>query len=458
MKHGSTPTKRKANVMRALLDARGLEDHLARLLSAEGKAPFAFHLVSLCPHDLFSFRSPSCDVLEAGEVVAGLAGVGRGNNAVARLGPGKFAVVQRRRGALSRVAALADRISAKLSTLADAHSNELVCNVGTVELAEDCATPFQLMQCAETALDAEKARHSADPSPFGNATLKPGSRVRAVRRALCDALAQDQFELFYQPVVSTTTMATVQYEALIRWKHSSQKYISPDHFIPAAERVGIIADIDRWVLNKACMEILSHDGSVGVAVNLSPSEFLNSDVSATIERALEDTGLHPRRLTVELTENVFMSFSRHILRQFERIESMGVRLSLDDFGKAYSSLDRLYALPIKSIKIDRSLITPIARCARSRKIVSGIIKLAADLDLLTVAEGVEGEEQVDILRDAGATWLQGFHFGIPAPARIALDGQHTRHPDPCAIGEDWSGSGLSTAASADQPDRINRFV
>jgi EAL domain-containing protein (putative c-di-GMP-specific phosphodiesterase class I) len=180
-----------------------------------------------------------------------------------------------------------------------------------------------------------------------------------------------------------------------------------------------------------------------------------SDVSETIERVLEDTGLHPRRLTVELTESVFMSFSAHVLKQFERIGNMGVKISLDDFGTAYSSFDRLYALPITSIKIDRSLITPIAQCERSRKIVGGIIKLAADLDLLTVAEGVESEEQADILQVAEASWLQGYYFGVPAPARIALASQQPLRPGPCANSGVSSSPGLAAATSI-QPARLTR--
>lgn len=441
--------------MHELLDARGLEDLLGRLLNGSEEATFAFHLVNLRPLDPASCQSPTCAALDAGKAVASLAGVTSRGNAVARLGPGKFAIVQRRRAALARVAVLADRICTRLPTQTSSDCNKLVCDVGTVEFAEKFATPFQLMQSAQTALDTECRRHGATPTPFGGVSLKPGSRVRALTRALRDALDQDQFELFYQPVVSATTRSVVQYEALIRWKHSSHKYISPDQFIPAAESSGIITEIGRWALNRACMDVLTHDGSVGVAVNFSPTEFLNSDVSETIERVLEDTGLHPRRLTVELTESVFMSFSAHVLKQFERIGNMGVKISLDDFGTAYSSFDRLYALPITSIKIDRSLITPIAQCERSRKIVGGIIKLAADLDLLTVAEGVESEEQADILQVAEASWLQGYYFGVPAPARIALASQQPLRPGPCANSGVSSSPGLAAATSI-QPARLTR--
>lgn len=433
LKRSLIRAERKVDAMRELLDAQGLEELLAQLLGANKRAPFALHLVSLYAVDPISCQSSLCAELEAGDITAGLVGLIRPVDALARLAPGKFAVVQQRKAALSQVESLADKISKEFAGLADVNGNELACTVGTVEFAERSGTPFLLMQSAEAALDAQKCTRFVGSSPFGNpllageSPLPRGAGVNKIKRALRDALAEDQLELFYQPVVSAKTGTVVQYEALIRWRHPSLQYVPPVHFIPAAERAGVIAEIGRWALHKACMEILAYDGGIGVAVNLSPVEFLSSDVAATIQRSLEDTGLHPKRLTIELTENVFMSFSMQILKQFERIKDMGVRLSLDDFGAAYSSLARLYALPIKSIKIDRSLITPIAQCDRSRKVIGGIVKLADDLNLTTVAEGVESADQAKILQDVGATWLQGYHFGPPAPAHVALAGQHSPH-------------------------------
>lgn len=441
--------------MHEMLDAQGLEDKLACLLIPGNGSPFAFHLAKVHPVECHLYNLPLFDVLKRGEVASGVARLLRCCDAFARIAPDKFAVVQRRKGVKDRVSAFADKISTQLPLLAGADGDGFACSVGTVEFAEQCATPFQLMQAAELALAAQRRKRIADQSAFNGFPFKPRSGIHAVTQALHEALAQEQFELFYQPIVSATTRSVVQYEALIRWRHPSQRTLSPVHFIPAAEYTGVINDIGCWALNRACMEILAHDSCVGVAVNISPTEFLTSDVSMKVERALEDTGLHPTRLTIELTENVSMPCSGEILRQFERIKDMGVKLGLDDFGAGYSSLARLHELPIHCIKIDRSLISPITRCDRSRKVVSGILKMAAELDLVTVAEGVEVEEQADILRDAGATWLQGYYFGVPAPASTALQERKRFGRDPCGVDDATNPSTTSNGARRHRQIRLD---
>lgn len=439
--------------MHELLDARGLELLLARLQSADSGSKFAFHLAKLHPVD-HELPRPKIELLPGKKITAILADLLCNGERIARLAPDKFAIVQWRDNAVSRVPELADALSAGLSRLADAVGDEPVCSVGTVTLAETCRTPFQLLQCAELALDAEMRRQMPDQASIGGIPLSKRAGRHSFAHAIREALDQEQFELFYQPVVSAKSTKVVQYEALIRWNIPSQQIISPEHFIPAAEKVGVIAEIGCWALNKACMDILAHDGSVGVAVNLSPAEFLTSDVSLTIERTLEDTGLHPKRLTIELTESIIMSCSGQVMRQFERIRDMGVNISLDDFGAGYSSLARLHSLPIQSIKIDRSFIGPLARCNRSRRIIGGILRLAADLNLVAVAEGVEAEDQVEILRDSGATWLQGYYFGAPAPAVFVLQRRQTTGPGSCSKDDTLNEPGRSEIFGPDQDVRM----
>ena len=407
--------------MRELLDAHKLEDILLRLLSAKGRLFFAFHLVEIAHKSASPNGLSDAQMLPAADAAACMDRVFQNVDVIAQLDTNKFAIVQLRPDSEAHLSEMSMDLCSDLSALAHCGHGEVTCFAGTVEFAETFSSPFQLLQRAQLALTKQVRKGVAGQTTDDSVFLASPHSECSVTKALGDAIEHDQFELFYQPIVKSKSRTIAQYEALIRWRQQANTYIPPLQFIPAAERTGVIVEIGRWVLERACRQILAHDGCVGVAVNISPSEFLTSDVSASVEHALEETGLHPRRLTIELTENVFMSFSEPIIQQFERIAGMGVSLSIDDFGMGFSSLARIHALPIKSIKIDRSLVAPIEHSSRSRKVVKSIVKMATDLNLISVAEGVETQRQADLLGEAGATLLQGYFFGPPLPLQMGSE-------------------------------------
>lgn len=417
--------------MRELLDSYKLEDALLRLMETKGNLPFTLHLVEIARKQGRSEENEGTQILPAALATACMDRNLQRIDIIAQLDVSKFAIIQMQPNNSTNFTNWAASICSELAAQDQLNRPQYNCYLGTVEFAEKFSSPFQLMQRAEIALSRQTRKSTTGQTIDDSLPFDFANNPSSITQALCDAIKQEQFELFYQPIVTAKSQAVTQYEALIRWKQKPHTYIPPLRFIPAAERTGVIVEIGRWALEKACRQILAQDGRVGVAVNISPSEFLTSDVSASVEHALEETGLHPRRLTIELTENVFMSFSEAIIEQFERISEMGVSLSLDDFGMGYSSLSRIHALPIKSIKIDRSLVAPIDQDARSRKVVKSIFKMASDLNLLSVAEGVETQRQAEFLDEAGASLLQGHYFGPPLPLETAFATTQPRSSAAC---------------------------
>lgn len=403
--------------MAKVLDICGLQHLLEQLLNhAVNRAPFAFHLVDMVP--AVNSPYPACTTWKtefADEIVNCLTPLISGQDVIAKISNSRIAVIQKERLGQRGADALAVKMRSKLASPENAEWLNVRCLIGTVEIAERSESPQSLMAHAEQAVTGT---NSAGACVFTNhkcpRLLAQGDEI-AVANTLLDALENDQFELFYQPILSSKTLEVAQLEALIRWRHPSKCYIHPNQFIPAAERTGAIVKIGKWALETACREILAKSPNVEVAVNTSAVEFMASDVSQSVERALEETGLYPRRLTIELTETVLLSHSEQLLRQLHRIRDMGVKISVDDFGSGYSSLAYVHTLPIDSIKLDRSFIQYLNSSNRSRLVIDGVLRIARDLKLATVAEGIETKCEADIMRNKGVTYVQGYYFGRPAP-------------------------------------------
>jgi EAL domain-containing protein (putative c-di-GMP-specific phosphodiesterase class I) len=209
-------------------------------------------------------------------------------------------------------------------------------------------------------------------------------------------------------------------EALIRWVHPQRGLISPDGFIPLAEECGLIGVIGEWVVREACRQARAWQeqglAPMRVSVNLSPSQFRGSGLIHSIRRALDEAGLDPRFLEVELTESAVMSDPEESIAILEQLSAMGVLVSVDDFGTGYSSMSYLRRLPIDKLKIDRVFINEIASRPEDASIVRAIVSLAHSLRLKVVAEGVETPAQLDFLKAVGCDEYQGYHFSKPLPA------------------------------------------
>ena len=234
---------------------------------------------------------------------------------------------------------------------------------------------------------------------------------------LRNAIATGGFHLTYQPVVSTKTEKIVGYEALVRWDHPTRGAVSPSEFIPVAEETGLIGAIGEWVMRTACLEAARWPGDIRVAVNVSPIQFADASLPALVTSALARSGLAPSRLELEITEGVFLDEKLSSDAMFRALKNLGVRLALDDFGTGYSSLGYLRSAPFDKIKIDQSFVKGAAQAGnRNAAIIKAIVTLAETLDMETTAEGVEIEDEVELVRRLGCSHIQGYIYGKPARA------------------------------------------
>jgi diguanylate cyclase (GGDEF)-like protein len=253
-------------------------------------------------------------------------------------------------------------------------------------------------------------------SPQMNVSLT--DRLETANR-LRRALKQEEFILFYQPQLDVHSGRVVGLEALLRWKDSAEELRSPAEFIPILEETGLIVPVGDWVLRKACTQARAWQyaglSDLRVAVNLSPKQFRQQDLSKRVATILRETGLEPGSLELELTETVLMDDQQRSSKILSELKDMGSLIALDDFGTGYSSLGFLKAFPVDTLKIDRTFIRDIGAVEEDRAICSAIVSLGQALKLHVMAEGVETEEQMEILRGQGCHLIQGFLFAKPMP-------------------------------------------
>jgi EAL domain-containing protein (putative c-di-GMP-specific phosphodiesterase class I) len=228
--------------------------------------------------------------------------------------------------------------------------------------------------------------------------------------------------LNYQPVVDARTGGLMGFEALLRWTHPEMGNISPAKFVPLAEEARLIAPIGEWVLRTACDEAARWDMPIRVAVNVSPDQLHNPAFVGIVASALANSGLPPERLELEVTESVFMREGTAAIHVLEKILDLGVRLSLDDFGTGYSSLGYLAHTRFSSIKVDRSFVQGASKGVKeSIAIIRAVVALADSLGMATTAEGVETEEEHQMVQMLGCTKVQGYYFGRPLPVHEARE-------------------------------------
>jgi predicted signal transduction protein with EAL and GGDEF domain len=231
------------------------------------------------------------------------------------------------------------------------------------------------------------------------------------------AVAAGELSLVYQPIVDLKSRKVVSCEALARWHHPELGSIPPSLFIPIAEESGLISDITRWVLQSASTECLNWPSGVSVSVNVSARDFRHADVGGMVETVLKSTGLEARRLEIEVTETALIEEKDAATRILSDLASHGVGIALDDFGTGYSSLSYLHTLPFTKLKIDRSFVMDIAN-PRALKLLQNVAQLGKDINLTVTAEGVETEEQLNLIVDNTAVdQIQGYLFGVPLPSR-----------------------------------------
>jgi EAL domain-containing protein (putative c-di-GMP-specific phosphodiesterase class I) len=237
---------------------------------------------------------------------------------------------------------------------------------------------------------------------------------RALEMDLREALLRQELEVYYQPLVQLDPRRVSGFEALVRWHHPVHGMVMPGRFIPMAEETGLIAGIGQWVLRQACMEAARWPAHTRIAVNISPVQFDRSDIVDVVASALRESRLDPSRLELEITEGVVILDTGDALATMRRLQALGVRLALDDFGTGYSSLSYLRAFPFDKVKIDGSFLADLN--GDGGAIIRAVLALCAHLELDTLVEGVETEDQLFWLRHEGCTEVQGHLFSEPQPA------------------------------------------
>jgi len=238
--------------------------------------------------------------------------------------------------------------------------------------------------------------------------------------------------LHYQPVIDAKTRRMCAAEALVRWRHPLKGIIPPDRFIGLAEETCFIVPLGEWILQKACTDAALWPEHIKVAVNLSPVQFRKRDLFEVILCVLVESGLPPERLELEITESVLMENDEDYPAMMQQLRNLGVTIALDDFGTGYSSLTYLMKFPFDKIKIDKSFTQGLFKSPGSMAVVSSVLTLAHGLDMVATAEGVETEDQFDLLRACGVDMVQGYLFGRPSPmseldfSNTQADGQADR--------------------------------
>jgi diguanylate cyclase (GGDEF)-like protein len=347
-----------------------------------------------------------------------LRGCTREPDTIARLGGDEFAIIMTQLRQPSDAAVLARRIRSSISKPYQVDGHQIVSDISIgISIAPiDGSEPDHLLKNADMALYGAKADGRGTYRFFEADMDKRMKERRDLEMDLRQALATGEFELHYQPLVNLQTNEISAFEALLRWHHPSKGLISPADFVPIAEETGLIVSIGEWVLRTACKETANWPDHVKVAVNLSPAQLRTKNLVSLVKDALADCGMAPERLQLEITETMLMQNTFATLAMLHELRKLGVQIAMDDFGTGYSSLSYLRSFPFDKIKIDRSFIQDLANGAEPRAIVHAVAGLAKCLNMISTAEGVETQQQLDTLQAAGCTEMQGYLFSRAKPA------------------------------------------
>ena len=360
----------------------------------------------------------------------------RPQDLVARFGGDEFVVFVKELVSANDAARLAKRIVEELSERyeIERHQVEIGASVGIAVTSPGISADV-LLKNADLALYRAKADGRGTFCFFRPEMAKAVEARRVLELDIRQALANDEFELYYQPLVNIKSGRISTCEALLRWNHPVRGMVSPGDIIPVVEDMGLIVELGRWILRKACIECVKWPDAVSVAVNFSTQQFHHRDVLNEIRYALDVSGLEARRLEVEITESSLLRNTQLTHDVLAKLCAAGVRISLDDFGTGYSSLSYLHNFPLHKVKIDRSFLEGIGT-ERPLTLLRGVARLSVDLGMSVVVEGIETNEQLEVVAAEGTvTEAQGFLFSKPVPAaqiRELLAASHARPAEPVA--------------------------
>ncbi len=367
----------------------------------------------------FAARVSGC--LRSGDFIAQAGSGSSETGAVARLGSDEFVVVLTNVDRPAGAARVARRILDALGEgfRAGGKRVSLTASIGIAVQPPDGDDPDGLVERAESAMHLAKARGRSSYRFYNETVTAAMTHRMELEAQLREALTHRQFSLCYQPLVDARTENLVGVEALLRWNRPGCPPVSPADFVPVAEESGLMVALGEWVLRSACLQMKAwlDEGlpALQLSVNLSGHQLREGDFAAAVAAVLEETGLAPGLLQVELTENGVISQDAATVSQLRRLKDQGVSIAIDDFGMGYSALGYLRRFPVDVIKIDRSFVGAISDNPADAAFVSAVIAMARRLNLTVVAEGVETPEQLSFLQENACDLAQGFLFSKPLP-------------------------------------------
>lgn len=351
----------------------------------------------------------------------------RATDTVARLGGDEFVILLEDISDEDAPVRIAEWIKAQFNTAFDLSGKEvfITTSIGIVLSRLGYKNPEDILRDADIAMYSAKASGRARYQIF-----EPEMREHVMNRItlegdLRQALDREDLRVFYQPVVSLENGRLIGFEALVRWQHPERGLLLPREFLPLAEETGMIISLDRWVLRQACQQMsrwhdeIPTDPPLTISVNFSAKQLVQPDLMETVEKVLEETGLDPKSLKLEITENTIMETSKFTASVFSNLQSLGVQLQIDDFGVGYSSLGYLSHFPLNALKIDRTFVGRMADDTGQLDIIQTIVSLTHRLGVGVIAEGVETQGQLDQLKQLGCEYGQGFLVSVPIDSQAA---------------------------------------
>ena len=353
-----------------------------------------------------------------------LTSIVRETDTIARLGGDEFIALLEPISQIKDAINIAERIIKELQSPFYLEKRQVftAASIGIVLSSKEYSQADDILRDADIAMYRAKSRGKARYEMFDQEMYNLAVARHKLENNLRHALDRQEFQVYYQPIISLDNEKIVGFEALLRWQHPEQGLISPAKFLPIAEEIGLIVPIGEWILHSACQQMalwqtqISTASQLKMSVNLSAKQLQDPNFLGAVKRVLTQTGLEGKSLQLELTESMLMENLKALTTLLWQLKEEGIELSIDDFGTGYSSLSYLHRLPIDNLKIDRSFIKSIGKEKDGRNIVATIINLAHQMEMTTIAEGIESPKQLDRLQFLGCEKVQGYLFSRPVPS------------------------------------------
>jgi diguanylate cyclase (GGDEF)-like protein len=352
----------------------------------------------------------------------------RTTDAIARIGGDEFVILLEPIDDVNDAIRIAERIAErlKLPLILDGQKVFTSASIGIALSSPHYDRADELLRDADIAMYRAKAKGRCCYEVFDSEMYAQALAQHQWENDLRQALERQEFQVYYQPIVSAKNGTIAGFEALIRWLHPERGFVSPAQFIPIAEENGSIVPIGQWVLESVCQQIKLWQAQFGsrtpkVSVNLSAKQLRDAHFLKKIDCLLEQTAIEGSYLQLELTESMLMDGVEYLLELLSQLRKRGIQLSIDDFGTGYSSLSYLHRFPVNYLKIDRSFVRDIDSKHESLKITESIVALARNLNIAAIAEGVETKAQLSLLGQLNCEYIQGYLFSPPVPASAATD-------------------------------------